>query len=335
MSLEESNQKSMSATTILLIIILITSFGASFWFYKRNIDLQNQMNTLKSEKMNLENQIIALESDKLTFQNQFISLQSQIHDLQDQINAIQSNYDDLIQSYDDLEEKYEIETALRIGNSLESYYDFLRQEIGPTGVKNWWNYQTTNYWQTQADFAVNLALHDLRLIYWPSIEGDYYEDVGEYSYDTASEKISQIIDLIGVDEDDPVTIKAKKILDFVYFYIHYETEVNDVFLAPVETLGYKSGDCDDFTIPVTSLFEYVGIDSAIGLFVKDYDQYHAMVLIHQHDLEDYPCYYFTDLRSMGLNSGHWLIIEPQLIIENQDTNWIEQWNLFVAAPLDV
>lgn len=333
MSLEEANQKSIG-TTILLIIILIMSFGVSFWFYRGNIDLQNQMNTLTFEKKNLENQIIALEHDKVTFQNQINSLQSQVSNLQTQVNVLQSNYDSLSQSYNDLEEAYEIETELRIGNSLESYYDFLRQEIGPTGIKNWWNYQTTAYWQAQADFAVNLALHDLKLIYWPSIEGDYYEDVGEYSYDTASEKIYQIVDLIEIEEGDTVTIKIKKILDFVYYHIHYETEVNDVFLAPVETLGYKSGDCDDFTILVASLFEYVGIDSAIGLFVNDYNQYHAMVLIHQHDLGDYACYYYTDLKHIGLNNGRWIIIEPQLTIENQNSNWIEQWNLFVASPLD-
>jgi hypothetical protein len=51
-------------------------------------------------------------------------------------------------------------------------------------------------------------------------------------------------------------------LDFIYTHISYEEEIDDVFLAPVETLGFKSGDCDDFSILAAAFFEEAGIDAA-------------------------------------------------------------------------
>jgi len=333
-STEDVTKRSINIPVIILSVLVITGFGASVWLYVNNVNLQYQITTLQYNKVSLQNQISTLQSDKLNLEDQINSLQDQISGLQSQINTLQISYDSLSQSYDDLDRAYAIEKALRIGNSLESYYDYLRQEIGPTGVKYWWNYLRTSYWQTEVDFAANLALHDLRLIYWPSIESDYYKDIGEYSYDTANSKLSQIVNLIGITRSDTTTTKIQKILTFVCYYIHYETEVNDVFLAPVETLGYKSGDCDDFTILVAAIFEYVGIDSAIGFFVNDYDEYHAMVLINCDDLKDYDYYYFSNLVDMGLKSGRWIVIEPQATIEQQYSDWIKQWNLFVAAPLD-
>jgi len=67
-------------------------------------------------------------------------------------------------SYPDLLKDYEVERYLRIGNNLEPHYNLLRQELGPTGTKRWWTY-SESYWQTAADFAANLAMHDLRWIY--------------------------------------------------------------------------------------------------------------------------------------------------------------------------
>jgi len=37
-------------------------------------------------------------------------------------------------------------------------------------------------------------------------------------------------------------------------------------LAPIETIARRSGDCDDFAILAAALFEYYGIESAIGFF---------------------------------------------------------------------
>jgi hypothetical protein len=88
------------------------------------------------------------------------------------------------------------------------------------------------------------------------------------------------------------------------------------------------------TILAATLFEAVGIDSAIGLFKNDYNQYHAMVLIHLEDLGSYGYWYYSDLVSYGLESGKWIEIEPQLPIQHQNDDWLEQWDIIAAAPLD-
>lgn len=254
-------------------------------------------------------------------------------DLEAQHNQLQIRFGSLELSYTDLKRDYEVETRLRIGNTLESYYDLLRQDLGPTGTKRWWTY-SESYWQTAVDFAANLAMHDLRRIYWPTIEEDYVEDVGEYSYDTAREKIDEIMELVGVSYYDTPIDRIRKTLEFIYRYIHYESEVNDIFSAPVETLGYKSGDCDDFSVLAATLLEDLGIDSAIGFFRNDQNQYHAMAMVYLENLGDYGYWCFSDLTGKGLTEGSWIIIKPQLTIECQDSDWIQQWDLLVAAPLD-
>lgn len=266
---------------------------------------------------------------------------STIQDLREEFNSLNQSYEFLDQGYDsmsldflDLQREYDIERCLRIGNSLESYYDYLRQEIGPTGAKNWWNTPDSDYWQQVADFAANLGLHDLRKIYWPSIEDDYYNAVGEYSYDTARDKIVEVLNLIGIESHYSSSKKIEFILNFVNSYISYETEVNDVFSAPVETLGFKSGDCDDFTILCAALFEYYEIESAVGLFVNDLDEYHAMVLVRLDSLGDYGYWYYSDLTSLGLSAGKWIKIEPQITIDKQKTDWLSDWDIFAASALD-
>jgi transglutaminase-like putative cysteine protease len=188
--------------------------------------------------------------------------------------------------------------------------------------------------RVRANFAADLALHDLRILYWPRIEDDYYEDVGEYSYDTARAKIDEIIILLDIGTYDTSVDIIEKVLTFINSYIHYESEANDVFHAPVETLGFKSGDCDDFTILAAALFEDLGIESAIRFYYNEDIGYHAMVLVHLENLGDYGYWYFSDLTHRGLEEGRWITIEPQLTIEYQDSDWIEQWDLLVASPLD-
>ena len=147
--------------------------------------------------------------------------------------------------------------------------------------------------------------------------------------------MDEVVTLLEINQSCSNVLKVEKILNFLDCYINYESEVNDNFLAPVETLGYKSGDCDDFTILASALFKMNGIDSAIGLFENDNSEFHAMVLLHLDNLGNYTYYYNSDLTGKGLDEGKWIIIEPQTTIENQGTNWVKQWRLIVAAPLDV
>lgn len=104
--------------------------------------------------------------------------------------------------------------------------------------------------------------------------------------------------------------------------------------APVETLCFKSGDCDDFSNLGATLFEAVEIDSAIGFFSNNQSEYHAMALVQLDALYGYGSWHYDDLTSYGLGAGNWIIIEAQLPIDSQDDSWIAQWGLDVAAALD-
>ena len=282
----------------------------------------------------LQNSHYSLQNSHYSLQSSYDSLAAFNQDLSQETQELETDYASLSDNFDSLKLEYDVECFLRIGNSLESYYDYLRQELGPTGTEYWRQQPDPDYWQTSVDFAANLALHDLRRIYWPSIEEDYYDAIGEYSYDTAYTKINELLDIIDITLQDSATTKISKILAFINTYIHYELEVNDVFLAPVETLGFKSGDCDDFSILASALLDEVGVESAIGFFVNDLDQYHAMVLVNLNELEGYGNYYYSDLTHQGLDAGKWIIIEPQTTIDNQFTPWVDQWNLITASEID-
>jgi len=297
-------------------------------------ELNNSFNVLHVNYFELLGQYENLSRNYMVLHSKYEDLNGRYITLQTDYRILQGSFNSLMQSYIGLQKDLEVEKALRIGNSLESYYDYLRQELGFKGVKHLWLNYTENYWQVEADFAAKLALHDLGLFQWPSMEKDYYDAVGEYSYDTARRKIDQTISLIGVGVYDTPTEKIRKTLAFVNQYICYEGDVNDIFLAPVETLGYKSGDCDDFSILVAAFFEAEGIDSAVGFFTNENGEYHAMVLVHLEDLTGYSYYYFSDLTNLGLEEGRWILIEPQRRIEDQGDKWIEQWILLAAAPLD-
>ncbi len=236
-------------------------------------------------------------------------------------------------NYDDLENELEVEQCLRIGNSLASYYDNLRQSKGFTGA-TYWGQEPIQYWQDQVDFAADLGLHDLGRKSWAGLEQDYNSVVGEYSFKTASDKIDDVVDLISVSNSDSNTVKIRKILDFIVEYISYEYDLNDLFSAPVETLGFRSGDCDDFSILGAILFEAVGIDSAVGFFINNNEEAHAMVLVHLSSLSGYGYWYYDDLTDIGLAAGEWILLEPQVLLGEQDTDWMTQWYIVVAGALD-
>jgi hypothetical protein len=115
----------------------------------------------------------SLQDEYDTLSQTYTTIQGRYNSLQNSYNGLESLYSNLQGDYSDLQTDYEIEKCLRIGNSLESYYDLLRQELGSTGTYRWWTY-SQSYWQTAAEFAADLGLHDLRIIYWPNIENEYY-----------------------------------------------------------------------------------------------------------------------------------------------------------------
>jgi hypothetical protein len=243
-----------------------------------------------------------------------------------------SEYQELLMDYEALQKEYEIEHALHIDNSLASYYDSLRDSLGPTGT---WSAMGESGWQSAANFAARLALHDQSKIYWTYLEATYHTSTGEYSYESAYDKMLEIYNLMGIRNSDSQLNKMAKILAFINEYITYRPEVNDRFHAPVETLAYKSGDCDDFTTLAAAYFDLIGVDCAIGCFKNSTLGGHAMLLIRLNNLGTYPYRYYPDLTSLGLPAGKWLIIEPQALINQQGTAWQSYWSLVCAGYVDV
>jgi hypothetical protein len=283
-------------------------------------DVQDSYSSLQSDYSSLDDTYNALRAEYNSLSVNYTSLRSSYYELHD-------DYGLLEQTYNNLQGNYETETTLRIGNSLASYYDILRKESGS------WQSNTQ-----MAQFAAKLALHSLGHNCWPSLENEFYQDVSGHSYDMAWAILDTVLGLTGANTTQTPTERIRRILNFVNQHIHYEYDVEDILLAPAETLGFKSGDCDDFTILAAALFRAVGIDCAVS-FYRHQDpgaekQYHWMVLVHLDNLGEYGYWYYSDLTSMGLEAGTWIKIEPQDTIENQRSEWVGQWNLLAAAPLD-
>ena len=315
--------------TIVLIILIISSFSLTgFFAYER----------FRIEAFYKENMayIESLREENLILKDQMSLLQNQVNDLQFQLNLREANVSRLYEEFQSLQTEYEalkrdyqLTNELKIGNSLTSFYDYLRQEKGFSGDAS---YRATD--EDRVQFAVNLVLHDLNKYSWPSIEEEYYEKIGVHSYDAAWKIVQIALNNTGVEEDDSMVEGIKKILTFLNDYLEYEIEFDNIFRAPVETLSMRHGDCEDYAILASAFFETIGIDSAIGFFKNVEDVHHAMVLIHIEDLGEHGFWYFDDLTHFDLQAGRWIIIEPQYEIEHQEYDeWMSQWSLNVAAEV--
>ncbi len=295
--------------------------------------LQDQYNGLGQDYDNLQSKYSVLKESynslqvNSIFSGEYINHQGDNISQRESLIAMELSLSLLRESYINLRMNYEVEVALRIGNNLESYYDLLRLEKGLT-ISNWGDLQR------EADFCAKLALHDLGRNCWPSIENKYYSNARKHTYELAKGKINEVIDLIGLRAYHTPTYKIKKILEFIHQNIHYEDDLDNSYLSPVETLGFKSGDCDDFSILASALFEAVGIDSAFGIFKNQEGGYHCMVLVHLEDLVGYRYLSYPDLTNKNLDKGGWIVIEPQNTIDQQDPDLLVTFNLVAVAPLN-
>lgn len=289
----------------------------------------DQVSDLQIDVRDKMGEIDELVSDYQVLESRYSVLNDQYDVLRDDFDDLSYNYDLLSSSYVDLEYLYTMNTELRIGNSLTSYYDYLRYEFGPMGSRSFWSYE-----EESCKFASSLALHDLHRLYWIEAEEKYGTDVGQKSYDQAWTVLNKAVEYCEIEVNDSDTEKIKKVLTFVNELVDYELEIDDSLRAPVETLNLKSGDCDDFSILVAALLEAVDIQTGIGFF-KSEDSAHAMVLVYLDDLEGYRCWYYDDLTDYDFEPGRWLIIEPQFTIWYQDIeDAMEEYELYMAVELD-
>jgi len=280
-------------------------------------DLNNQHKSLQTSYEQLDSQNTLLQTTNTNLQSDYNQLEAEYNTLQSDYDSLTTEYITLLLDYYALNDNYVNETTMGMGHLLNDYYEVIREEITPTG---WWIYQPTN--QDFADFAANIAEHGLGITYWPDYEDEFYQKSERaygskiHSYKKALDQLNAVKNLIDITEFDENTLKIDKILDFINDNVHYEPDMDDNFLAPMETLSLKSGDCEDYSILAGALFELVNIESAIAIGEKSGTP-HAFVLVKLDNLGTHGCWHFDDLTSYGLSSGQWIIIEPQARIEQQ------------------
>jgi hypothetical protein len=226
----------------------------------------------------------------------------------------------LLGSDDDLEYL----ELVHLDSTRSDYYQTLRENLCPSNPT----------YEQGVQFCTDLVRHDLADTYWPTYDSSYYQATGGHAYQEASEELDAILDIIGVsDSNDPVENMAL-VLSFINEHIVYSPDLDNRYSAPVETLAYGSGDCDDFSALAAALFERTWVESAISFFENYANEWHDMNLVRLNYLGDYGYYYYSDLTGQGLDDGRWIIVEPQSLIDDQyDPVWLEQWDLKVAAEI--
>jgi predicted nuclease with TOPRIM domain len=118
-----------------------------------NLDLN--YSSLNTSHQALLSEYSSLQSSYESLTQLYASLQTQHASLSESYNSLQESYQWLESLYSELGETLGIERTLRIGNSLESYYDAVRNDEGP---ESWWTDQK------EVDFCADLAMHDLGLV---------------------------------------------------------------------------------------------------------------------------------------------------------------------------
>ena len=344
---------SNNVSKLIILITVIIATGSGFMYFKTanekgaleteltdyslqvlslNNDLDEKtedINDLRDDYQDIETQYDLLESQHDVLREDYDELNTDYIELYADYAEVYADYAEVYTNYTELNYLYTINTELRIGNSLTSYYDYLRYELGPTGSRSNWGYE-----EESCKFASSLALHDLHRLYWIEAEENYGTDVGEKSYAQAWEVMAKAIVFCESASGDSDTDKIEKVLRFVNSIVDYELEIDDSLRAPVETLSLKSGDCDDFSILVAALLEALDVQTGIGFF-ENGDSAHAMVLVQLDSLDGYRYWKYDDLTYYDFEPGTWLMIEPQFTIDLQgDDEWFSQWSMYMAVEVD-
>ncbi|MEM2478555.1 MAG: hypothetical protein QXF13_06020 [Thermoproteota archaeon] len=308
---QEYSKRDKSKTVLLITVGVLVFLFTIILFYHLNLISKYQRLEEDYLKLYYESSNLKLERDNLLIR---------IGRLEDEVSSLKESYNALLF-------KHQVSERLRINNLLANYYDEVRSLIDiPKRGKG------SNYLE-KAKFMAELARHSLGRMQWPVLEARFYEISGEHSYTMAMRKMDEVFELIDIKSTDTHIEKIEKILRFITSNIRYEKDYDELFLAPLETLAFKSGDCDDYAILVASLFEKAGISSAVGIFTNGTVD-HAMVLIRLDSLSPYGFHYYQDLTGIGLSPGRWILIEPQATIDRQyDPKWFNQWRLQAAVEV--
>jgi len=296
--------------------------------------LQADYNSLIQNYNTLMNDYLQIENESNKFQSEYQGLNEIHNGTKLNLSNLQFQYSLLEEDYQNDLEAYQFHNAINTGHFMESCYGDIRDTYEEEWGGLWWNLVGDD--EDVIEFAANLAEHDLGRLFWTDANDRYSSETGENMNEVAHSKLSLVPDYIGLEGYDSPAIKIEKILDFINDWVHYEHDLNDEFLSPIETLTFQSGDCDDYSILASAIFEEVGIESGIVFLTNDNGDGHAMCLVHLEDLGSYGHYFYDDLTNEGMQEGKWILIEPQALIDNQDNEaWMEQWNGNYFIEIDV
>ena len=314
--------------SLILLIIVVTI--AIVFILGLFLHYENRYNILRDNYEFLESKYENLNSSQDADYN---SLLDQYNELQENYNNIYNKYVNNIKEYNSngiLLQKF---NAMSIDHLMALTLQEIRREYQPNYFA--WEDDPIYYEEISVEYAADVCAHDIGRIYWPDIENQYFMITGHELCDKTYDIIFQAIELANLTGSDTNSEIVEKILSFTSSNIQYQDDLNDEFLFPSETLTYKTGDCDDFSILTAALFEYKDIESAIGFFDSAYYDYaHCMVLVQLNDVIGFDYYYYDDLTEYGLSPGRWIMIEPQSSISDQsDRSWFEKWEIYAAAEI--
>ena len=181
--------RSVTAVVLLVVFVAVESF-LYVQLQTRNSELDSLYEELEGRFARLENRYSELEKQHDLLYEEHSSIQTSHRNLTRDYSNLRDKYRSLVELVGlqgdferereyvmdkeayivllreasiRLQRDYEVETVLRIGNTLESFYDLVRHEKELIG------YRWTGH-QKDANFAVVLALHDLGYNCWPSID---------------------------------------------------------------------------------------------------------------------------------------------------------------------
>ncbi len=174
-----------------------------------------------------------------------------------------------------------------------------------------------------------LILHDTGHRINVEEEEEYFEKYGRWSFDDARGILESFVyNCIGDVED--VVLAIEKILGCMRKYLKYKHHFKFNYYFPMEIFDHGEGTCVDWTIFFIACLKILGLRAAFGTFKNNKGKYHAMALVKINDI-GYSHYYYKDISEEM--RGKWIIIDPQLPLNEQSSQWVEQWNLVEAYPL--
>jgi hypothetical protein len=292
------------------------------------LTIQGQFNNLSKQYATLEGQNNLTHSQYAILQDQYGSLNSQYSTLQSQYQSYKVNCTNLRISYNCLLNQSSYLSLVKMGSLAHDYYESLRSEYSPS----WWD--TPENW---VGFYSYLSEHDRAAGFWTDLDDVYYSHYGTHRYLEAKSILTSVLKIAGADHANSAVDKISSILAFINTHIQYQSDLIDRPFAPTETLSSGTGDCEDYSILASALFEIEGIQAAIAIFHNSTDG-HAMVLVKLSELGAWSGYdksNIIDGASYGLAAGQWIIIDPQVTINHQSkSGWSasgERWTIDAAA----